>query len=181
MPDQFEEKLAATRARFTHELSSIRTGRANPIMLEGMLVESYGAKTPLKGLANITVADARMLTIEPWDKSITKEIEKAIVVSDLGVAPVVDGSTIRVTLPEMTEETRTRLVKSVHAKLEEARIAVRQARDAAKKKIDADLKEKTISEDDRRDRVSSLDEKTKIATAQLEADAKEKERAIMTV
>lgn len=159
----------------------MRTGRAHPSLVSGVLVEAYGAKTPLPHLANISVGDARMIVIEPWDKSLLKAIEKGIVEAQLNLAPTVDGTLIRLNLPEMTEEARKNLVKKLHERLEEARISVRQAREDDKRSIESGFKSGVITEDDRYDSIEKLDKKTKDAIAELEALAEKKEKEIMTV
>ncbi len=114
---------------FKKDISSLRTGRANPAMLDGVVVDAYGAKTALVGLASISVPEARSIVISPWDKNIAKDIEKAIVAADLGINPVNEGDKIRLVVPQLTEENRKELVKKLSEKMETARIALRQIRD----------------------------------------------------
>lgn len=181
MSDTFESKIQSIRTHFTETLATMRTGRAHPSIVSGVLVEAYGAKTPLPHLANISVADARMIVIEPWDKSNIKAVEKAIVEAQLNLTPTVDGTTIRIHLPEMTEETRKNLVKKLHERLEEARISVRQAREEDKRAVESDFKSDAITEDDRYALIEKLDKKTKEAVSELETLAENKEKEIMTV
>lgn len=115
--------------RFHHDLSSVRTGRANPALLATVMVESYGAKVPLQQVANVTVTDARTLTISPWDKSQLQSIEKGITEANLGFAPNNDGNVVRINLPPMTEERRRDMVKLVGQIAEQARIGIRQVRE----------------------------------------------------
>ena len=159
------------------ELAGIRTGRANPEMVENISVDSYGAKTPIKQLASITVPEARTITIQPWDKNIIKDIEKAITASDIGISPVVEGSNIRLTIPQMTEENRLGFVKVIGAKAEKSRVAVRQTRDKIKEEITKQEKNKEITEDDKYDLIKDLDEMTRKFNDQIKelVDAKEKE------
>ncbi len=181
MSTEFDQKAQQAEEHFQEVLHTFRTGRAHPSLVEQVMVDSYGAQTPLKQVANIGVSDAKTLTIEPWDKSLVKEIEKGLVQANLNVSPVVDGSIIRMVLPEMTEETRKDMVKKIKEKLEEARVSIRNARDATKKAIEQQEKNGELTEDDKRDAVKELDEKTKQANEALEAIADKKESEIMTV
>jgi len=155
--DKFEQVLEHLR----EELSTLRVGRANPLMVENILVEAYGTKTPIKQMASIAVPEARTLLIQPWDKSIIKEIEKAIIVSNIGISPVNEGTQIRLTIPQLTEESRRELTKSVSEKEEKARIAVRQVRDKIKEDIIKKEKNKEITEDNRYSFLNDLDEAVK--------------------
>jgi ribosome recycling factor len=122
--DRMSKSIEATR----HELATVRTGRASPHLLDRVNVDYYGAVTPLKQLANVAATEARTLTITPYDKSAIKQMEKAIMESDLGLTPNNDGNVIRLTIPELTEERRKELVKVVHGIAEEGRVAVRNIR-----------------------------------------------------
>lgn len=128
----------------------MRTGRASPSLLDGIMVDYYGAATPLRQLANVTVEDARTLAISVFDRSMSPAIEKAIMASDLGLNPSSAGTVIRVPLPPLTEERRKDLIKVVRAEAEQGRIAVRNVRRDANDKVKALLKDKEISEDDER-------------------------------
>jgi len=131
------------------EYSALRTGRATPALVENLPVDSYGVRTPLRHLAAISVEDARTIRISPWDTSSLKDIEKAIAVSNLGVQPVADKETIRVVLPELTEERRKSLVKILNEKLEEAKISLRQERDEVWKDIQEKERAGEITKDDK--------------------------------
>ena len=131
------------------ELSSLRIGRATPALVENVVVDYYGAKTPLKQLASISAPEPRMLVIEPWDKNAVQPIEKAILTSELGLSPVVDKNLIRVAIPQLTEERRGSLVKIVGAKLEEAKIKARGGRDEAMKEINDAFAAKKMAEDEK--------------------------------
>lgn len=163
------------------ELQGLRTGRATPTLVEHVLVEAYGVKTPIAQLASLSVPDARTLIVQPWDKNILKDIERGISVSNLGLAPVVDGAVIRLTLPALTEETRKQLVKTLKEKLEASRNTLRRLRDQIRETIVAAEKEKTVSEDDRYRAQRELDEHTKVIQDQLMNIAEQKEKEIMTV
>lgn len=132
---------------FEKELLKIRTGRANSAMVEDIKVECYGNLTPLKGVASITIPDATMIIIQPWDKSVITEIEKALSNSDLGINPINDGNVIRIQLPHMSAARRDELVKVLHQKLESCKVAVRNVRKEVQNLIRENEKSKKISED----------------------------------
>ncbi len=185
MSNQFIEKhqvdLDGAIEHFKKELSHLRTGRANPEMIESLLVDCYGVKTPLKQLGSISVPEARSLSIEPWDKSLLKEIEKALTYADFGASIKVDSTLIRFTLPQMTEENRKKLVKVMGEKLESAKVAVRGVREKIKEEIVSAEKEKVITEDDRYDFVEELDKKVSELNKLFQEMADKKEKEIMTV
>ena len=166
---------------FKKEISHIRTGRANPAILEGIEVEAYGTKTPLNGLGNISVSDAKSMTVAPWDKGVLKNIEKALVDANLGVGIVNEGGQIRINVPQMTEENRKELVKKLHEKMEKTRITVRQVREEIKNNIEEAEKAKEISEDDKFRFVKELDEKITQVNSELKEISDKKETDIMTV
>ena len=147
---KYEEKMKKTLASLEAELATIRAGRANPHILDKLTVDYYGSPTPLQQVANITVPEARMIQIQPWESSLIKGIEKAILVSDLGLNPSNDGKVIRLVFPELTEERRKELVKDVKKKGEGAKVAVRNIRrdanDAFKKLAKQDVSEDEIKE-----------------------------------
>ena len=144
--DRMEKSVEALKS----QISKIRTGRASPSLLDGIMVEYYGSATPLRQLANVTVEDSRTLAISVFDRSMSPAIEKAIMSSDLGLNPSSAGTVIRVPLPALTEERRKDLIKVVRAEAEQGRIAVRNVRRDANDKVKALLKDKEISEDDER-------------------------------
>ena len=147
---KYEEKMKKTLASLESELVTIRAGRANPHILDKLAVDYYGAPTPLQQVANITVPEARLIQIQPWESSMIKAIEKAILCSDLGLNPSNDGKMIRLVFPELTEERRKELVKDVKKKGEGAKVAVRNIRrdanDAFKKLAKQDVSEDEIKE-----------------------------------
>ena len=124
----YEEKMKKTIQAYENELNTIRAGRANPHVLDKILVESYGTSTPLSQLANISVPEARLIAIQPWDPSILKSVEKAIQASDLGINPANDGRVIRLVFPELTEDRRKALTKDVKKKAEDSKVAIRNIR-----------------------------------------------------
>ena len=143
-----EEKMKKTISVLKSDLSTMRAGRANPTMLDRIQVDYYGSPCPLNQVANISAPEPRVLVISPWEKSLMKEIEKAILTSDLGINPSNDGSVIRLVVPELTEETRRNLVKNVKKTGEEAKVAVRSIRREANDKIKALKKDGEITEDE---------------------------------
>lgn len=144
----FEEKMEKSYDNLISEYTSIRAGRANPHILDKIKVDYYGAPTPLQQVGNVSVPEARMLVIQPWDASILKDIEKAILMSDLGLTPTNDGKCIRLVFPELTEERRKDLVKDVKKKGENAKVAIRNVRRDANDSIKKKGKEDGISEDE---------------------------------
>ncbi|HDH04016.1 MAG TPA: ribosome recycling factor, partial [Candidatus Campbellbacteria bacterium] len=148
---------------FKKECAVLRTGRATPTIVENLQVDSYGAKVPLKQIASIGIEDARTIRITPWDTSALKNIEHAIAVSNLGAQPISDKESVRVRLPELTEERRKSLVKILNEKLEEAKISLRQERDEIWKNIQEKERDNEISEDDKykfKDDLQEIIEKT---------------------
>lgn len=143
-----EEKMKKTISVLKSDLSTMRAGRANPTMLDRIQVDYYGSPCPLNQVANISALEPRVLVISPWEKSLMKEIEKAILTSDLGINPSNDGSVIRLVVPELTEETRRNLVKNVKKTGEEAKVALRSIRREANDKIKALKKDGEITEDE---------------------------------
>ena len=159
------------------EYASLRAGRANPSILDRIQVDYYGTLTPLNQMANISAPEPRLLLIQPWDKSVIGNIEKAILKSDLGINPTNDGSVIRIAIPQLTEERRRELVKVVHKKAEEARVSIRNIRRDYNDKVKAQEKAKEVTEDEARrglDDVQKLTDKY-IAEVDRAADLKEKE------
>ena len=131
----------------THELATIRTGRATPALVEHIKVDYHGVLTPLNQIGSISVPEAKMLLIQPWDRTSIRDIEKALLKSDLGLNPNSDGNTIRIVIPALTEERRRELIKSVHRRLEETRIALRNIRRDGIESLKKAEKEKQISQD----------------------------------
>lgn len=179
--DNFKPKFKQAVEFFEHEASTLRTGRANPNMLEGIHVEAYGTSMPLNGVGNIAVSDGRSITVTPWDKGVLKEIEKSLVAADLGVGVVNEGDKIRLTVPNLTEENRHELVKKLNSKMEDARIVVRQIRDEVKQAIEAGFEAKEVSEDDKFRFIKELDEAVTSYNEELKKLRDHKEKEIMTV
>lgn len=174
---QFEKTLEHTK----YEISGLRTGRATPALVEDIAVEAYGVKQPLKALASLRVLDAKTIMIEPWDKSILQNIEVGIRNSQLGINPVNDGSGIRLSLPELTQERRTELIKVLHQKLEQGRIAIRKIREEAKAEIETSYKEKNIGEDEKFKWAEELEKMVKEYNERVKLMGEEKEKEITTI
>lgn len=163
------------------ELGGLRTGRANAAILEPVIVEAYGSRIPLKGVASITVPDAKTIVVEPWDKNLLKDVEKGIVEARLGINPVNDGKTLRLPMPPQTLENRKGLIKILSAKLEAAKIELRQLRDKLREKIFAAAKAKLMGEDESYKSQTRLDDLTKQYSEQIKKLGEEKEKEIMTI
>lgn len=172
-----EKRMKSALETLKKEFGTIRTGRANPGLLDRIEVEYYGTPTPLKSLANVTVSDARTLTIQPFDKSAVKEIEKAIVGSSLGLTPVADGAVVRINIPALTEERRKELTKVVRKYAEEGKVAVRNVRRDA---LD-ELKKLKVSEDDFKRQEDSLQKLTDKTVKEIDEMTKQKEAEVMEV
>lgn len=162
-------------------LRGLRTGRASASLVDQLLVEAYGALTPIQHLASISVPDARTVLITPWDKTVVKDIEKAIVNANIGVNPLNDGAGVRIIIPAMTEENRKNLIKVLGQKVEHAKIAVRSERDRVRDEIAKAEKANELTEDDRFELQQQLDEMTREFTGILETMSDEKEKDIMTI
>ena len=176
----YDEKMQKTIHALDTELASIRAGRANPNILNKLTVEYYGTPTPIQQVANISVPEARMIQIQPWEKKIIKDIEKAILMSDIGINPTNDGTVIRLVFPELTEDRRKELAKDVKKKGEEAKVAVRNVRrdgNVAFKK----LKGTEISEDEIKDLEDELQKITDKYVAKIDKMVEAKSKEIMTV
>jgi ribosome recycling factor len=157
-----EERMQGVIEATKKELAAVRTGRANPALLNKVIVDYYGTPTPLNQLATITAPDARLLVVQPWDKNSIKDVEKAIIKSDLGLTPNVDGNTIRLPIPQLTEERRKDLVKMIRKDVEDKRIAIRNIRRDSNDKLKASEKNGELPEDDSRrtqDEVQKLTDK----------------------
>ncbi len=176
-----ERKMTKTVETFRQELQTIRTGRAAPALVERLPVEYYGSTMQLQQLAAIHATDARTLTIQPWDRKALGEIEKAIQKSDLGINPTNDGQVIRLALPAPTEERRKELVKQVHKKLDEAKVAVRNVRRDDHDKLREQEKKKEITADDLKRGTDRLQKLTDKYIDELDKVAAAKEREVMEV
>jgi ribosome recycling factor len=174
----FDERLQNTEDHLKTELSSIRTGRANSSVLDAVMVESYGARMPINNVATVGVEDARTLRIKPFDPSMTKEIEKELTQANLGLSLSVDDMGLRIVFPELTGERRVALVKIAKEKVEEARIAVRQARDEVWSEIQKQERDSEISEDDKFRFKDEMQKKVDAANARFDEALARKEKEI---
>lgn len=175
--EQMNKSVEATKENFM----GIRTGRANPALLNGIMVDYYGAPTPIKAVASIGVPEPRTLAVTPFDTSQANAVEKAIRDSDLGVSPNRDGNVIRVTMPELTEERRKEYVKLAKTKAEEGKVAVRNIRRKAKESIDKSVKDGELGEDEGDRLQKELDKLTKQVTDSLDVLLEGKQKEIMEV
>ena len=173
----YEEKMKSSVEHLGRELAAVRAGRANPAVLDKVTVDYYGAPTPIQQVASISVPDPRSLMIQPWDASVLKGIEKAILASDLGINPQNDGRVIRLVFPQLTEERRKELAKQVKKYGEESKVAVRNIRREAIDKFKKQQKASEITEDDYKDIEKDIQKLTDDYIKEVEsiADAKEKE------
>ncbi len=164
-----------------HDFSTIRTGKASPGLVEGIMVEYYGTQTRLKDIAAITAPEPRLLVIQPWDQNAVKAIEKAIRGSSLGISPVSDGRVIRLPIPELSEERRKDLTKVVRKRAEEARVEIRNVRRDANDVIKKAQKNSEITEDDQKKRTDEIQKKTDKMIEAVNKTLEEKEAELMTV
>jgi ribosome recycling factor len=180
IPEQAEHFDKAIE-HLVHEISSLRTGRATPAIVEDVKVEAYGSIQEIKALASISVTDAKTITVQPWDKGVLQPIETAIRNSDLGLSPVNDGTLIRLSLPDLTTERRNELVKVLSKKLEEARIAIRKIREDVRSQIEKAEKAKEIAEDEKYGLQDDLEEMVKEYNEKIRSIGEEKEAEILKV
>lgn len=185
MPKQIvanaKERMNKAIGSYTRELAGIRAGRANASMLDRITVDYYGAPTPINQLAGVSVPEARMLVIQPYDKSILSDIEKAILKSDIGITPSNDGSIIRLAIPQLTEERRKELVKVVKKESEEAKVAVRNIRRDANDELKKLEKNGEITEDDQRGYSDDIQKLTDEYITKVDQLTKDKEKEILEV
>ena len=179
--DDAEERMGKSVESCRNELATVRTGRASPHLLDRVVVDYYGAETPLKQLSQVAATDARLLTLTPYDKSSISSIEKAILESDLGLTPSNDGNVIRLTIPELNEERRRDLVKVVHGVAEQGKVAVRNIRRDVMHDLRELKKEGEAGEDDERRAEGELQRLTDDATSEIDQALKGKEEEILEV
>ena len=177
----FEEKMNASVNHLIHELASIRAGRANPAILDKVTVDYYGSPTPIQQIAAVAVAEARILTISPWDRSMLKPISKAIQTSDIGINPIDDGQVIRLVFPAPTEERRKQLTKDVQKQGEEAKVAVRNVRRDAMDKFKAQKKAGELTEDDQKKAEKDIQDLTDKHVKKIDEMCAKKEKELMEI
>jgi len=176
--DEAREQMGKALAHVNHELTKIRAGKANPAMLDGIMVEYYGAMTPLSQVSSITSQDARTLFIKPWEKSLISDIERSIMAANLGLTPQNDGQQVIINIPMLTEERRKQLVKQVSQECEHGKVSVRSIRKDTNEQL---KKIKGVSEDDVKNAEEVVQKLTDESISKIDATMKKKEAEIMTV
>src|SRR3972149_5679258 len=176
---EIEELMKKALTALHRDFASIRTGRANASLLDSIKVSYYGNLTPINQIATVSVPESRLIVVQPWDPSALGEIEKAILKSDLGISPANDGKTIKLPIPELTEERRRELVKVVHKNAERERVSIRNARRDGNEKIKSLQKEKKITEDDTHRAQTEIQKITDKYMERLESAVKSKEEEIL--
>ncbi len=176
-----EEKMGKTVDRLKNDFAALRAGRANPAVLDKVMVDYYGAPTPIQSMAAVSVAEARILMIQPWDVTALKEIEKAILASDIGITPNNDGKVIRLTFPQLTEERRKDLCKTVKKSGEDAKVSVRNIRRDTIEKLKTMKKNNEITEDDQKDAEKKVQKLTDRFCDEVDKAVAEKEKEIMSI
>ena len=179
--ETFDEENAKTFENYKTELQGIRAGRANPHILDKVEVEYYGTMTPLNQMANVTIAEARVLVVSVWDKSALKNVEKAILAANVGITPNNDGTVIRLVFPEVTEERRRALVKDIKQGAEETKIVLRNHRRDINEELKKLKKDSTITEDDLTNFLEEVDKRLAKEIEKVDETAKKKEDVVMSV
>lgn len=179
--NKLEEKMQKSCASLDSEYGTIRAGRANPNLLNKIMVEYYGVPTPMQQVGNISVPEARIIMISPWEKSLLKDIERAILGSDLGITPTNDGSSIRLVFPELTEERRKELVKDIKKKAENAKVAVRNIRRDGMDSLKKKEKASEITEDELKEGETKIQKLTDKYVGEIDKLAEVKSKEILTV
>lgn len=179
--NELERKMKKTIESYENELSGVRAGRANPQVLDKLTVDYYGTETPIKQVASISVPEARLLVIQPWDISLIKPIEKVLLKSDLGITPSNDGKVIRLPFPALTEDRRKELVKVVKGYSENAKVSIRNLRRESLEKLKKMLKDKEISEDELAQAEENVQKVLDKFTKEIEEITKKKEKELMEI
>ena len=179
--NELENKMEKTISVFQENLAEVRAGRANPAILNKVSVEYYGTPTPINQVAGISVPEARLIVIQPWDANILKDIEKAILAADIGINPNNDGKVIRLAFPELTEERRKELVKDIKKMAEDSKVAVRSIRREGIDKAKAMQKNSELTEDELRDAEESIQKLTDKKIAEIDDILSAKEKEVMSV
>lgn len=176
-----EEKMKKSVSVFVENLESIRAGRANPKVLNKISIEYYGTPTPISQVASVSVPEARLIVIQPWDKSLLQEIEKEIQKSDIGINPINDGNVIRLSFPELTEERRKELVKDIKKMVEEAKVAIRNIRRDSIDQFKQKEKASEITEDDLSLAEDEIQKLTDKYNKEIDAEFEKKEKEVMSI
>lgn len=177
----YESKMSKSLENLYGEFNSVRAGRANPHILDRIVVDYYGAPTPLQQVANVSVPEPRMIQIQPWEASLLKEIEKAIMIADIGLNPTNDGKVIRLVFPELTEDRRKELAKDVKKLGEDAKVAIRNIRRDANDSFKKLAKEEDVSEDEIRGLEADVQKLTDKYVADIDSAVEKKTKEILTV
>jgi ribosome recycling factor len=178
---ELKGRIDKTLEDLRRDLTKVRTGRASPNLLDGIRVDYYGTPTPLSGVANITSPEPRLIVIKPWERTVLKEIEKAIREANLGINPMNDGEVIRLPFPPLTEERRKEIAKQVKTKGEEHKVAIRNIRRDANEVIKAQLKDKKITEDDSKRLTEKVQKETDDGVKKVDEIISKKEKEVMEV
>ena len=179
--EELEERMLKTISVLEENYAEIRAGRANPAILNKIMVEYYGVPTPINQVAGISVPEARMIVITPWDKSVLKDVEKALLASDIGITPNNDGQVIRLNFPQLTEERRKELVKDIKKIAEDSKVAIRSIRRDGMEKAKNDKAAGTITEDEQKHQEDEIQKLTDKYVAEIDKVLEKKESEIMTV
>ena len=179
--DNAESRMQKAVEALRRELATIRTGRGNPALVESVMVDYYGVPTPLNQLATIAVPEANLITVQPWDKQAVSAVERALLKANLGLTPANDGTVIRLSIPQLTEERRRELVKAVKGHLEEGRVAVRNIRRGVMERLRAMERDKELSQDENQRAQGNLQKLTDSSINQMESVAAVKETEVMEV
>lgn len=179
--DEFEEKSSKVIANFDTELKAVRAGRANPHILDKIMVDYYGTPTPINNMANVTVPEARLIVISVWDKSALKNVEKAILAANIGITPNNDGQVIRLVFPELTEERRKGIVKDIKVFAENSKVALRNSRRDAIDALKKLEKDSAITEDDLKDFTGDIDKNLQKRIDEVDKMLKDKEQEVLSV
>lgn len=180
-PTTYRKKFQQTIDHVSKDVSSLRTGKASIQMLDDVLVEAYGSKMKINEVGNVSILDANMLVVTPWDKGLLKDIEKAITVAQLNLNPIVDGEIVRVPVPSLTQERRQEMVKLLSQKTESGKVMLRTVRVDIKKDIESQKGESGISEDDIKNQIEELEKITKEFIAKIDEMAGQKEADLMSI
>jgi ribosome recycling factor len=179
--DSFDSKSKKTISAFTDQLKKIRTGRASTSILDGLLVNYYGTPTPIPQVGSVSVPEARLIVIQPWDKSVITEIEKAIQKSNLGLNPTSDGNVVRINIPPLTEESRQQIVKEVKGIAEHSKVGIRNLRREANEALKKALKEHKITEDEEKHALDDIQKATDNYIKEIDSLLEKKEKEVLEI
>ena len=179
--ENLKEKMEKTISVYSEKLSEVRAGRANPAILNKVKIDYYGTETPINQVAGISVPEARLIVIQPWDASVLKEIEKAILASDIGINPNNDGKVIRLTFPELNEERRKEIAKDIRKMAEDAKVAIRSIRREGIEKAKSEQKEGNLTEDELKQAENEIQKMTDKSVEEIDSILEKKEKEIMSI